>query len=233
MTRPFADSWTSVEQVIDFGKRHRVTGFNRECIRAYIFWRLHQHFQCTSFVETGTMYGNTSGFVRRAFRTAVFTSEIHPTYHLVSRANLFWASGITSCRSDSVEFLKTICREPVIGSNPMFYLDAHWYENMPLPDELVCIGDRCEKGVILIDDFLIPWEPRYRYDEYPGLRISLEVINTTLKVQRKDVSVYLPNYSPDQDPTGLGIGFAVILMGQEDDLPIEKFPFELLAKVDC
>jgi len=120
----------------------------------------------------------------------------------------------------------------VIGGNPMYYLDAHWYEYMPLPDELVCIGDRSEKGVMLIDDFLVPWEPKYMYDEYPGMRIDLDVINTSLGSQRKDISVYLPNYSPDQDPTGLGIGFAVILLGQDSELPTGEFPFDLLTKVD-
>ena len=121
--------------------------------------------------------------------------------------------------------------DPRIGANPMFYLDAHFYEHMPLPEELMSIGDSCEKAVILIDDFLVPWEPRFLYDEYPGIRIDMDLVKNTLMTKRTDLSVYLPKYDPEQDPTGKGIGFAVILMGQEEALPADQFPFDLLEKV--
>ncbi len=56
----------------------------------------------------------------------------------------------------------------------MFYLDAHWYENMPLPEELASIGEQCGRAIILVDDFLVPWEPRFLYDEYPDRRIDID-----------------------------------------------------------
>lgn len=229
--RPFPDNWTSIDDIVEFGRHHRLIGFNRECIRAYIFWRLHQHFRCTSFVETGTLYGHTSGFVRRVFKTPVFTSEINNTYYLVSKANLLWSKGISMFRSNSPDFLRKVCHSSAIGNNPMFYLDAHWYKYMPLPEELAAIGECCEKGIILVDDFFVPSDSRFLYDQYPDLRIDLSVINTTLKARREDVSVYLPAYNPDKDPTGKGIGFAVALMGQERELPMGAFPFNLLAEV--
>lgn len=228
--RPFPDDVTSINQVADFGKRHSVIGFNRECIRAYIFWRLHQRFSCTSFVETGTFLGYTSAFVRRAFKTPVFTSEINATRYLVSRAYLAWALGTTISHSSSTDFLARVCDESTIGNNPMFYLDAHWEEYMPLPDELATVAKQCEKALILIDDFYVPWEPRFLYDEYPDVRIDLETLDRSLGALRKDISVYLPAYSPDQDPTGKGIGFAVVLMGQDQELPEDLFPFDLIRK---
>ena len=230
--RPFSPDWTRLEEVVEFGGRNPVRGFNRECIRSYIFWRLHEHLNCTSFVETGTMYGNTTGFVNRVFDTPVFTSEINDTYYLVNRANLIWARGVTNHHSNSVEFLNSLCDGDRLGDNPMFYLDAHWYDYMPLADELCCIIRKCRKAVILIDDFMIPNELRYRYDEYPDVRIDMALIRSAFKGQRQDYGVYLPNYDPDLDPTGLGIGFAVVLVGQEENLSTNLFPFDLLDKTE-
>lgn len=231
-SHPFREDIGSVDELVQFGRKHNVLGFNRECIRSYIFWKLHQHFQCTSFVETGTFYGYTSAYVRQAFKTPVFTSEINPTYYLVSKANLLWVRGIKKFRTSSPVFLENVCRPSLIGDNPMFYLDAHWYDYMPLPDELATIRDRSERGIILIDDFLVPAQPQFIYDEYEGIPIDLNVVKSALDICRDGVSVYLPNYHPEREPTGLGIGFAIILMGQEHALPETTFPFDLLTKVD-
>lgn len=231
MTRPFPTENASLDELVAFGNRHRVRGFNSQCLRAYIFWRLHQMYGCTSFVETGTLYGYTSAFVQRVFKSPVFSCEINPTFQRINRANLFWLNQINLFRSDSVDFLKDVCHESKIGKNPMFYLDAHWYDYMPLPDELAAIADQCERGIILIDDFLVPQEPKFLYDEYPDIRIDLELVDTHLRSRRKDISVYLPNYEPGLDPTGPGIGYAIILMGQDQEPPGDTFPFDLLTKV--
>jgi len=229
-TRTFPNDLTSVEELISFCRRHKVMGFNLEAIRAYIFWRLHQRYECSSFVETGTLYGNTAGYTNRVFKTPVFTAELNSTHHMVSKVNLAWAKGVTQYKASSPDFLNQVCKTSTLGDNPMFYLDAHWNEFMPLPDELTIIANNCEKAVILIDDFMVPWDDRFLFDEYPEIRIDVEIINNWLKPKRKDISVYMPSYDPGSDPSGKGIGFAVILMGQGNDLPLDSFPFNLLAE---
>jgi hypothetical protein len=208
-------------------------GFNLEAIRAYIFWKLHRLHNCSSFVETGTLYGNTAGFTNRVFKTPVFTAELNSTHHLVSKANLAWARGVTQYKASSPDFLNQVCQGSAIGDNPMFYLDAHWNEFMPLPDELTIIAENCDKAVILIDDFMVPWDDRFLYDEYPDIRIDVEIINKWLRPIREDISVYMPSYDPGSDPSGKGIGFAIILMGQKQELSLESFPFNLLAELEA
>ena len=124
-----------------------------------------------------------------------------------------------------------MCDESITGNNPMFYLDAHWYDYMPLPDELATIANQCQRGIIIIDDFLIPDHPEYLYDEYPGARIDLEMVSTYFGSYRNDMSVYLPNHEPGLDPTGNGIGYSVILFGQDQEPPVDTFPFGFLSKV--
>jgi len=227
-TKQFPDDCDSLAQLVEFGRQHPVTGFNKECIRSYIFWRLFKQFNCTSFVETGTLYGETTSFVNKVFKTPIFTCEINKTYHTVSKINLLWARNIKKYLADSPVFLDTILHWSLLGDNPMFYLDAHWEDHVPLEEELVLIAERCDQAIILIDDFMIPWNSDFLYDEYPTMRIDLEVINTSLKTLRQDVKVFLPTYFPEQDPTGKGIGFAIALVGQNQSLPTGTFPFNLV-----
>ena len=229
--RPFPDSCSSIQDIIEFERNHRVMGFNGQPIRAYIVWKLFRHFQCSSFIETGTFYGNTTGFVRRSFRTDVFSCEISTFNYFVSRVNLILANRVSIFRSSSPEFLRNVLQQSLIGSNPMFYLDAHWYEYMPLPDELRIIAKRCERGIIVIDDFYIPSDPRFGYDPNPNFRIDLDVIERELIAYRKDALVYLPAYNPTMEPRGGATGMGIILMGQLKELPVSEFPFNLLAPV--
>ena len=229
-TRGFPEDLSNVDDLVRFCKRHKVMGFNREAIRAYIFWQLHRRYRCSSFVETGTFYGNTAGYAHRVFKTPVFTAELNNTHYVVSKTNLAWARGIHQYKASSPEFLDSVCDPAKIGENTMFYLDAHWNEFMPLPDELTIIAERCEKAVILIDDFMVPWDDRFFYDEYPDIRIDLDIVNKWLKPKRSDISVFMPSYDPSDDPSGKGIGFAAILMGQDEELPTVTFPFDLLTR---
>jgi len=228
-SRQFPSNVTGTNNLVSFGNRHFILGFNNECIRSYIIWSIHKCLMCTSFVETGTLYGATAGYVRRTFKTPVFTSEINRTYYLISKFNLIWFRGINKFLSNSPDFLRQICTAVSIGNCPMFYLDAHWYDYVPLPEELAIIAENCEKCVIVIDDFFVPSEPEFRYDDYESLRIDLDVVYSSLLSCRSDVFVYLPAYSPNLDPGGKGIGYCVVILGGVE-LPEDKFPFNMLLR---
>lgn len=230
-TKGFPADCASLERLVEFGRHYRIRGFNRECIRSYIFWRLFKNYDCTSFVETGSLYGETTSYVNRVFKTPIFTCEINKTYHIISKINLLWTRDIYKYLGDSPEFLDQVLQPSLLGNNPMFYLDAHWRGHVPLGDELTLIAERCEKALILVDDFKVPWNSDFLFDEYPSMTIDMDVLSSYLLNQRKDATVYLPDYGVDQEPTGKGIGFAVVLMGQERDLPSQSFPFNLLGQV--
>jgi hypothetical protein len=228
-THPFPEDLNSLDDLIAYGKRKPINGFNREIIRACVASSLNKMYGCTSFVETGTQHGYTTAFARRAFQTPVFSSELNNTSYLVAKMYLAWAKQTTLSHSNSSEFLKEFCYEENLGSNPMFYLDAHWNQYMPLPDELLTIAERCPKAVILIDDFEIPWEPNFKYDGYPDVRINVDTVRKFLGKRDGEFSIFLPSYGPDIDPGGIGIGYAAILLGQDKELPLDQFPFNLVA----
>jgi hypothetical protein len=129
---------------------------------------------------------------------------------------------------NSVDFLRQMLKPSVVGANPMIYLDAHWYRYFPLPDELSLIARSCRKAVVVIDDFFVPFEPRFGYDEYGGVRIGIELIEKHVKRYREDVVVYYPMYDPAMEPGGKARGMGLFLLGDEQPLPSTAFPFNLL-----
>ena len=112
----------------------------------------------------------------------------------------------------------------------MFFLDARWYEYMPLADELAVIGEHCQNAVIVIDDFFVPWEPGFRFDEYPSMRTDLDVVNRALRDCASETTTYLPAYKPDPEPYGKATGFAIVQLGEQPELLVEDFPFDLLPR---
>jgi hypothetical protein len=228
-THPFPEDLDNLDDLIAYGRRRPINGFNREIIRAYVASSLHKMYGCTSFVETGTQHGYTTAFARRAFRTPVFSSELNNTSYLVAKMYLAWARQTKLSHSNSSEFLKENCNKENLGNNPMFYLDAHWNEYMPLPDELLAIAEQCPKAVILIDDFEIPWEPKFKYDGYPDVRINVDTVRKFLGKRDGEYSMYLPSYGPEVDPGGKAIGYAAILLGQDKQPPLDQFPFNLIG----
>jgi hypothetical protein len=47
-----------------------------------------------------------------------------------------------------------------------FYLDAHWGEDLPLSDEVEIIFSSWPQAIVMIDDFQVPGDEGYRYDDY-------------------------------------------------------------------
>ncbi len=48
----------------------------------------------------------------------------------------------------------------------MFYLDAHWEAHLPLAEEIDVIARHCADPLILVDDFEVPGDPDYTFDDY-------------------------------------------------------------------
>jgi hypothetical protein len=73
---------------------------------------------------------------------------------------------------DSRRFLANL---PLLrDTRTFFYLDAHWHKDLPLRDETEFIMRNFDSFVIMIDDFEVPGDPGYTFDDYgPGKRLSL------------------------------------------------------------
>jgi hypothetical protein len=71
------------------------------------------------------------------------------------------------------------------GSTLFFYLDAHWNPDLPLAEEIDIIFDRCPLAVVMIDDFQIPSDTGYGYDDYgPGKALTAAYIAPAVSAHR-------------------------------------------------
>jgi hypothetical protein len=88
-----------------------------------------------------------------------------------------------------------------------FYLDAHWQEDLPLKQETDVIFSSWRNFVIMIDDFRVPADPGYGYDNY-GLGKSLELRDFPFHEDPR-VKVYFPAV-PSAEESGRKRGCIVL-----------------------
>ena len=63
-------------------------------------------------------------------------------------------------------------------SRVLFYLDAHWKDDLPLVEELRIITGSDLQWVVMIDDFKVPFDDGYSYDDYgPGKALNLDLLS--------------------------------------------------------
>jgi hypothetical protein len=74
----------------------------------------------------------------------------------------------------------------------IFYLDAHWHQDLPLEDEIDAISRSVNDFAILVDDFAVPGDPGYTYDNY-GAGKSLDLATFGHSFQRNKLSVFFPS----------------------------------------
>ena len=88
-----------------------------------------------------------------------------------------------------------------------FYLDAHWNADLPLREEVSTILEHCPDYVIAIDDFHVPHDEGFGYDDYgPGARLDVSYLEPALA---GDSRVFLPGYSSENE-TGARRGIAIV-----------------------
>jgi hypothetical protein len=108
--------------------------------------------------------------------------------------------------------LRTLLQTELQDSPVFIYLDAHWYDDLPLRDECEIILSSKVESVIMIDDFEVPGDAGYGCDDYGvGKRLSLEY----LRPLDDDYyySIFFPNCKSAKE-TGARRGCAVIATSQ-------------------
>jgi hypothetical protein len=142
--------------------------FNDQRARAALFVSLVARCAPTAIVETGTHFGATTKYLART-RLPVYSVEFdRRTYDLV-KARLWRLRNVHLKRGDSRAALRVWLEGPLRdrkGWSILFYLDAHSVDSLPLGEEIGIIFDRCSKAIVMIDDFRVPFDDGYGYDDY-------------------------------------------------------------------
>lgn len=118
-------------------------------------------------VETGTYLRVTTEFLAALTGATVWTCESQPIYFRAAQKRFRDNHLVHAVLADSPDFLRSLASDLSIPKdNAFFYLDAHWDANLPLREEIEIIGESWRKPWILIDDFEVPGDHGYGYDDY-------------------------------------------------------------------
>jgi predicted O-methyltransferase YrrM len=158
-------------------------------------------------IETGTYRGMTTLWLAK-FNIPVTTIEMNDRLFTFSKLRLGKHSNIKLLRGNSVEVLNDIISKDRYNDLLTFYyLDAHWNEYLPLADELRLIRDRNPTAIILIDDFQVPDDAGYKYDDYGGGNaLNMEYLSTH---GVSDFEIFFPKTLAEHE-TGLARGYCIL-----------------------
>lgn len=151
--------------------------FNGQTARQRLFLSLVESAKPRAIVETGTFLGTTTAFMAGT-GIPVYSVEAHPRHYGFALAHLRGQSGISLHFGDSRAFLIELFRGALADASPVFfYLDAHWNKDLPLAEELDLIFRHRAAAIVMIDDFEVPFDAGYGYDDYgPGKILTFDYV---------------------------------------------------------
>ena len=171
--------------------------FNGQTFRRTIFQDLVSAFDFDAIIETGTYRGITTKYMAAA-GLPVHTVEASTRYLAFARMNFQeFDSTVESQNGDSRQFLEQLgSRKTVPGTQPFIYLDAHWYNDLPLREELEIVQEYWPDAVVMVDDFAVPGT-NYGYDDYgDGKALTMEYLS---QLHSSQLQAFFPSVDCDQE----------------------------------
>jgi hypothetical protein len=204
----------SISDLQNLVKDTMIDGFNGQIIRTKFIYHIFTSLNCTSFLETGTYHGGTSLMARELFKVPVYTVEVKAFSILLARVRslLMRSTDVHFYHGDSRDFLRRMLSTSKIGPRPMIYLDAHWYHDHPLREEIGLVVQR-GNCVVVIDDCRVPWDAGFGYEA--DQRFTIELNNFIDELPPERVVALQPAY-PSSVETGGRRGALVLVI----DLPL-------------
>jgi hypothetical protein len=152
--------------------------FNGQAFRQRLFVELCTRVPFAAIVETGTHRGSTTAYFRQTTRVPVHSFESASRHHGFARARLWLARGVHLHRGDSRAGIAALALSRALPPGPVFfYLDAHWNGHLPLSEEVDLAFANWPQAVAMIDDFAVPDDPGYGFDDYgPGKALTLDYL---------------------------------------------------------
>ena len=188
-------------------------GLNGQMHRKRIFCDLVTACAFDAIVETGTFKGDSAAYMAQTANLPVYTSEVNPRFSLLARVRLRSVPKVNFFLGDSRNFLQRL--PAVLGDRSkrlFFYLDAHWYADLPLGGELDVIAKDWEQFVIMIDDFQVPGDEGYGYDSY-GENQALTFGRFANVFRQHCLIPFFPTL-PSREQTGIKRGCVVLAREQ-------------------
>jgi hypothetical protein len=183
--------------------------FNGQEFRQLMYLELLKSFRFAAIVETGTFRGKTTEYFQSTSGLPVYTVEINPTFYGYSKTRFFRNTKVHTYCGDSRWFLTLLFKKEQLRAEEIFfYLDAHWEKDLPLREEIETIFSTNDKAVVMVDDFKVPGDDAYLYDDYgEGNECSLDYLFPV--VSKLKIAAFFPSRRAELE-TGAKRGCVVL-----------------------
>jgi predicted O-methyltransferase YrrM len=181
--------------------------FNGQPARQALFREMVAKLHPYALVETGTYLGTTTEFMAQT-GLPVYTIEANPRSFGFVRVRFWRTYNITLICGDSRTALRKLLRDDLSSHTLFFYLDAHWNDDLPLAEEIDIVFGRCPMAVVMIDDFQVPSDPGYDYDDY-GAGKALIPSYVASPIAAYNLQAFYP-VTPSAEESGLRRGCIVL-----------------------
>jgi hypothetical protein len=173
---------------------------NGSIIRQSMVEALLRAHSLRAIVETGTFRGDTTEFFA-ATGILVFSVEMERRFHSFARTRLRKQSNVHLSLGDSRSFLRQLSRDDSVPKRDvLFYLDAHWNSDLPLREELELIFDHWTDFIVVVDDFKVPDDPGYGFENYgDGRVLCLEYL---CPFSHRGIRVFFPRAASSEEVGG-------------------------------
>lgn len=190
--------------------------FNLQEHRKRIFSDLMERVPVTTIVETGTFRGSTTQFMAQRSDVPIHTVEAFDRFYYFARHRLKTLPQVTQHLGDSRVALNRLAKDPKAPKQSVFfYLDAHWKEDLPLREELVIITKHWNDSIVMIDDFEVPDDKGYEFDDYgDGKKLCLEYLGD---LSHYGMTAFFPSIRGEAE-TGRKRG--CVVLSSEKHLPV-------------
>jgi hypothetical protein len=204
-------------------KRDRWGGpFNGQEFRRRLVAEVTARIPFVAIIETGTYHGTTTACLRRLSAAPIHSFERNPRHYGFAAEQLKSLPDLHLYCCDSRAGLSRLTTSAFVPSGCVFlYLDAHWYGDLPLAEEIALAFAHWPEAVIMVDDFAVPDDPGYGFDDYgagKALTLGYLIANGVLPA-----GVWFPRCS-SADETGARRGCVVLARAAEVIRQIDALP---------
>jgi cephalosporin hydroxylase len=199
--------------------------FNKQDRRKEQFDAMLKVLSPVALIETGTYMGDSTIFFAQ-MGLPVYSFEAVARNYGIASERVRWEKNVTLYKTDSREGLRAILTKQLVEKldQPLFfYLDAHWFDDLPLSDELDIILERCTQPIIMIDDFRVVDDPGYVFDDY-GSNGILDIPYIAKHVLKHKLIMLYPN-APSEQETGARRGNVVLCRQHQAELVLKTSLF--------
>ena len=141
--------------------------FNGQQKRKELFSELLE-LSFSAIVETGMFIGSSTRYFSFSSEAEVYAVEKNSIYYWLASLRFKRMNNIHIFLSDSRRFLMQLRDNRFFPKkNVLFYLDAHG-RDLPLSEEVNIITQNWSQFVIVIDDFEVPCDDGYHFNNYKG-----------------------------------------------------------------